>query len=77
MDRYPCPNPNCKVITTTYRSLQRHWANPRGWCSAYKRGRKECLVSGQANVEVFNPKIHRPYKSLKLKHGKHVNKTAT
>jgi len=73
VDRYPCPNPDCVVITTTYRALQRHWANPKGGCSTYKRRREECLMRGQVDVETFDPKVHQPYKSLKLQHGKHVN----
>ena len=73
MDRYPCPNPGCRVITTTYRALQRHWEKPKGGCSAYKRGRKDCLENGQANIEKFDPEVHRPYKHLRLRHGQRVN----
>ena len=72
VDRYPCPNPDCEVISTTYRALKRHWENRVGRCSAYERKRVECLVKGDVNIEAFDPKIHLPYKSLKLRRGKHV-----
>ena len=79
-DCQPPSKDTCGSLQTQLHGHYRHLpgvatALDKSWGKVFNvpRGREECLVSGQVDIEMFDAKIHRPYKSLMLQHRRHVD----